>query len=306
MQRQELKTTYLRDYKPSDYLISKVNLHFSLEEESTEVISYFTVKANPDSPERSKDLVLHGKDLTLVSVMLNGVELPKDRYLIDDEALTIKDIPPSCSLSIATRIKPQKNTELIGLYKSNNNYCTQCEAQGFRRITYFLDRPDVMAKYTTTITADKDKYPVLISNGNFVREENFPDNKHSITWDDPVKKPSYLFALVGGNFDLVEDHYKTQSGRQVRLQMYAEKGFGDRCAHALQTLKAAMKWDEDNYGRECDLDSYKIVAIDDFNAGAMENKGLNIFNAKYVLASPETATDYMYTEIAGTVKLTHT
>jgi len=282
---------YLKDYTVSDYLIDTVDLEVSLDEEFTTVISHLTIEANPLSHPLSPNLVLHGESLSLQSVMLEGKILASDRYNVVDDALTISDVPRAFTLTITTRIQPQNNTALIGLYKSSGNFCTQCEAEGFRRITYFLDRPDVMARYTTTIIADETRYPMLLSNGNPVATAKLPGGKHSVRWEDPFKKPSYLFALVAGDLEFVEDYFVTQSGRSVVLRIYVEKGNRDKCAHAMQAVKKAMRWDEERFGREYDLDIYMIVAVSDFNMGAMENKGLNIFNTKYILATSDTATD---------------
>ncbi len=301
MQRTETpETTYLRDYKTPEYFIDKVDLQFELDDKATVVTSHLEVRANPEMKEIENNLILHGQDLKLESISLDGKVLDWTRYIVTDKNLIITNVPEKFSLEIKTTINPEANTLLQGLYKSQGNFTTQCEAEGFRRITYFLDRPDIMAKYTTTIIADQKKYPILLSNGNLIDKGQIGE-KHWIKWEDPFKKPSYLYALVAGDFDYIEDFYLTKSGRRITLQIYAEKGYGDRCAHAMQALKKSMKWDEDNYGRECDLDMYKIVAVSDFNAGAMENKGLNIFNAKYILATPETATDSDYLEVEATI-----
>ena len=211
------------------------------------------------------------------------------------------DVPEKFTLEVETFIKPQENFSLEGLYKSSGNYCTQCEAEGFRKITYFLDRPDVMALFTTTIIADKEKYPVLLSNGNPVDAGDLDDGRHWAKWHDPFKKPSYLFALVAGDLAYIEDHYTTISGRDVLCRIYVQHHNIDQCDHAMASLKKSMKWDEDTYGREYDLDVYNIVAVDDFNMGAMENKGLNVFNSKYVLAKQDTATDTDFIGIEGVI-----
>jgi len=282
---------YLKDYTPSDYLIDTVDLEFELGETSTRVKSKLTVRENPASLSSAKKLILNGENVLLKTILLNGKELTKTDFKIQENKLIISAVPAKFELEIHTLIKPQENTSLTGLYQSNGNFCTQCEAHGFSHITYFLDRPDMMACYTTTIIADKEKYPILLSNGNLVASGSLGKDKHWVKWEDPFKKPCYLFALVAGDLERVQDEFITQSGRRVDLHIYVEKGNKHKCEHAMQAVKKAMKWDEDTFGREYDLDIYMIVAVSDFNMGAMENKGLNIFNTKYILASPETATD---------------
>src|SRR3990167_4784894 len=285
------QTIYLRDYRVPNYLVDTIDLEFDLYEEYTVVKSSLAMRANPASSESSHPLLLSGEGLLLESIALNGEKLTTRQFRIDQHTLTIFSVPIKFSLDIQTRIKPQENTALSGLYKSSGNFCTQCEAEGFRHITYFLDRPDVMARYTTTIIADKKPYPVLLSNGNLVASGGLESGRHWVKWEDPFKKPSYLFALVAGDLDWVEDFFITRSGKRVTLRIYVEKGNRDKCAYAMQGVKKAMHWDEETYGREYDLDIYMIVAISDFNMGAMENNGLNIFNTKYMLEKPETATD---------------
>jgi len=246
-------------------------------------------------------LHLYGDELELMSLHLNGLELSHGDYILQDHDLIIENCPDEMILSIVTRIEPQNNTQLSGLYRSNHLFCTQCEAEGFRRITYFLDRPDVLAVYTTRITADKNQYPVLLSNGNLVESGDSPEGRHWAVWHDPFKKPSYLFALVAGHLDFVQDEFLTCSGRTVDLRIYVEPGNEDKCAHAMTSLKESMRWDEEIYGREYDLDIFMIVAVSDFNMGAMENKGLNIFNSKYILARPDTATDQDFADVEGVV-----
>ncbi|MBO0334701.1 aminopeptidase N [Sneathiella sp. CAU 1612] len=283
-------TIYLKDYKEPDFLIETVDLTVELGEEETIVTSRLAIKRNDETATK---LSLNGEHLTLQSVKMDGHMLTPDEYSVTDEwlHLPVAAITSEFSLEIITRIKPQENTALEGLYKSSGNFCTQCEAEGFRRITYFLDRPDVMAIFTTTIVGDGDRYPVMLSNGNLTLQETLPDGRKRVTWQDPHPKPAYLFALVAGDLAVVEDKFTTRSGRDVKLQIFVEKGNEDKCDHAMTSLKKSMKWDEEKYGREYDLDIFMIVAVSDFNMGAMENKGLNIFNSKYVLASPETATD---------------
>ncbi|MDH3659604.1 MAG: aminopeptidase N, partial [Alphaproteobacteria bacterium] len=289
---------YLRDYRPPDYLIDTVFLDFQLGEANTEVEARLSIRRNP-AAERHPDggaipLVLDGKDLTLLAICLNGQRLPEPRYTIDAESLTIPDVPERFTLEIITRIQPEKNTALEGLYVSNHIFCTQCEAEGFRKITYFLDRPDVMARYRTRIEADRAAYPVLLANGNKVDSGERPGGRHYAVWEDPFPKPAYLFALVAGDLAVLEDSFTTKSGRDVSLQIYAEPEQIDKCGHAMTALKDSMRWDEERFGLEYDLDQFMIAAISDFNMGAMENKGLNVFNTKFVLAKPETATDADY------------
>lgn len=283
--------TYLDDYQQPDFLINTIDLEFNLGEEITKVTSHMTIRVNPTSLHKNQALVLDGEQLQLESVMVDGKLLDAKQYTVTDTTLTIPSVPEKFTLDIINWIKPQENTELNGLYKSSGNFCTQCEAQGFRRITYFPDRPDVMARYTTTIIADESRYPILLSNGNLLSTGKAEKGKHWAKWEDPFKKPAYLFALVAGNLEFVEDFFVTQSGRRVTLRIFVEKGNNDKVAHAMQAVKKAMRWDEEKFGREYDLDIYMIVAVSDFNMGAMENKGLNIFNTKYILARPETATD---------------
>lgn len=242
-----------------------------------------------------------GEELTLLSIALDGKPLPASAYVTDPQHLTVFQPPERFTLTLRTRIQPQENHQLMGLYRSGEIFCTQCEAEGFRRITYFLDRPDVMAVFTTTIIADKARYPVLLSNGNIEGQGQHSGGKHWVRWVDPFKKPCYLFALVAGRLDQLADAFVTRSGRRVALEIYVEPGEIDKAHHAMACLKKAMTWDEQQFGREYDLDRFMIVAVDAFNMGAMENKGLNIFNAKYILACPETATDADYEGILTVV-----
>ncbi|MFP5505010.1 MAG: aminopeptidase N [Gammaproteobacteria bacterium] len=293
-------TIRLSDYRPPDFRIERVDLDFELDAARTRVVARLwlerTAGAAPDAP-----LVLHGERLELESLHLDGRALSGDDCRTDAEGLTIDRVPDRFELRIVTRIRPQDNTELSGLYTSSGNFCTQCEAEGFRRITYFLDRPDVMARYTATLHADRARYPVLLANGNLVATGEEGDGRHWARWEDPFPKPSYLFALVAGDLAWIEDRFTTASGREVRLFVYVQPHNIDKCGHAMQSLKKAMRWDEEVYGREYDLDRYMIVAVDDFNMGAMENKGLNIFNSKFVLARPDTATDTDYQNIEGVI-----
>ncbi|MDS4070801.1 MAG: aminopeptidase N [Candidatus Competibacter sp.] len=300
MLTQTPKTTYLKDYTPPAYRIPTIDLRFELGEDSTTVRSHLHV-VRAGSTTAGTPLALDGRHLELVALELNGAPLATDRYRLDPDRLTLLDPPESFELTAITRIQPRDNTSLQGLYQSGGNFCTQCEAEGFRRITYFLDRPDVMAVFTVTLVADKARYPVLLSNGNPVASGELDDGRHWATWRDPFPKPCYLFALVAGHLQYIEDRFVTRSGRQVTLRVYVEPENLDQCGHAMYSLEQAMAWDERCFGLEYDLDLYQIVAVGDFNMGAMENKGLNIFNTKYVLAKPETATDADYQGILGVI-----
>ena len=286
----------LQDYRPPEWLVDRVSLDVSLHPTSAKVKAILSLKPNPTSA--AAPLVLDGDGLHLVSLKLDGTAVPDGSFVATPDGLTIPQ-PPNrpFTLEVETIVDPSANTQLSGLYRSSNTYCTQCEAEGFRRITYFPDRPDVMAVYTTRIEADKAEAPVLLANGNLVEAGNAPDGRHFAVWHDPHPKPSYLFALVGGDLAVVEDRFVTMSGRNVTLRIYVEHGKESRCSYAMDSLKRAMRWDEAVFGREYDLDIFMIVAVSDFNMGAMENKGLNVFNDKYVLASPETATDADYAHI---------
>ncbi|WP_428488961.1 aminopeptidase N [Rhodopila sp.] len=279
----------LADYAPPAFLIDTVDLRFDLDEAVTTVVANLNLRRNPAAPA---DAALHldGEALTLLRLTRDGVPLTETDYHIVKAGLVIPDMPDACTLQIETRIAPKDNSELSGLYVSGGNYFTQCEAQGFRRITYFPDRPDVMSRYTTTIIS---ACPVMLSNGNPGPTIQFGDRR-SVTWTDPHPKPCYLFALVAGDLVSVKDHFTTRSGRPVELGVYVRRGDEDRCAHAMRSLKTSMTWDEEVFGLEYDLDVFNIAAVSDFNMGAMENKGLNVFNTKYVLARPETATDTDY------------
>jgi aminopeptidase N len=292
---------YRKDYELPSHWVEQVMLDIQLNEDHTLVTSRIQFRPNSDHPDQHT-LMLYGEALILESIKLNQMDLAATQYSVTDKALTIRELPNvPFELEIVTRIFPNRNTALSGLYYVRGTYCTQCEAEGFRRITYFLDRPDVLAFYTTKITADRTRYPVLLSNGNPIEAGELPDGRHWATWQDPYRKPSYLFAMVAGQFDLLEDQFITQSGRKVALRVYVDRGFRDQAHHAMASLKAAMRWDEEAYGREYDLDIYMIVAMGDFNMGAMENKGLNVFNTKYVLARPDTATDEDYVHVASVI-----
>lgn len=294
------KTLYLKDYLPADFIIESVHIHFDLHEEDTVVKAILKMRRNP-AGNQTAPLVLDGEELSLRNVIVDARHLKQSEFQVDDQHLTIFNVPKTFTLETEVVIQPQKNTRLSGLYKSRTNFCTQCEAAGFRRITYYLDRPDVMSTFTTTISADKEKYPVLLSNGNLIETKELTDGRHWVHWYDPSLKPCYLFALVAGDFDRLEDQFTTMSGRQIDLKLYLEKGFGDQGAFALEALKHAMAWDEKTFGREYDLDIYMVVAVSDFNMGAMENKGLNIFNTKYILATPATATDQDYAAVESVI-----
>ena len=292
---------YRSDYRPPPFLIETVDLDFDLGEEFTIVRSTLHIKRNSALGETSFPLVLNGKELTLKSIHLDDQAINSSDYSIEKELLTIANLPDSFKLEIVTETRPQDNSSLEGLYRSSGIFCTQCEAEGFRKITYYPDRPDVMASFTTTIRGDKARYPVLLSNGNLVNSGDLEGGRHFAKWEDPFAKPSYLFALVAGDLVSIEDSYVTCSGRKVKLQIFVEERNKDKCAHAMESLKKSMKWDEDRFGLEYDLHIYMILAVDDFNMGAMENKGLNIFNSKYVLARPDTATDADYEGIEAVI-----
>jgi len=290
---------FLKDYQVPDFLIDKTDLTFDLRADVTEVRSRLFIKRNPDANTQAA-LVLNGQQLRLVSLAIGDRLLGEDDYHCDENTLTITHVPDEFELSCTTHIDPDNNTSLEGLYRSSDMYCTQCEAEGFRKITYYLDRPDVMSEFTTTIIADRQAYPLLLSNGNPI-ERGEEGARHWVTWHDPFKKPAYLFALVAGDLHCIEDHFTTHSGRDITLQIFVEQKDVDKCGHAMTSLKNAMQWDEQVYGREYDLDIFMIVAVDDFNMGAMENKGLNIFNTSCVLAHPETTTDSGFQRVEGVV-----
>jgi aminopeptidase N len=294
------QTIHLKDYAASDFLIDSVDLTFDLDPARTGVTSRLKMRRNPDGKSGAA-LRLDGHDMELLKVTLNGEILGANRYLVDDTSLTLPEVPDAFDLEIETRIDPSANTSLSGLYKSGAMLCTQCEAEGFRKITYFLDRPDVMATYRTTLVADKTQYPILLSNGNPADTEDLGDGRHRAVWDDPFPKPAYLFALVAGDLAHLEDSFVTQSKRTIPLRIYTEPRNVDKCDHAMDSLKRSMAWDEQVYGLEYDLDVFNIVAVEDFNMGAMENKGLNVFNSKYIAARPDTATDMDYEFIESVV-----
>jgi aminopeptidase N len=293
---------HLADYRPTDFVLERVDLTFELDPTNTKVEARLIFHRRPGA-DPSAPLVLDGDELTLSGLLLDQSEFPANRYEATPESLTIRELPAETpfEITVTTFINPEANTQLMGLYRTNGVYCTQCEAEGFRRITYFPDRPDVLAPYTITIIADKAANPVMLSNGNFLGGGNYDEGRHFAAWFDPHPKPSYLFALVAGDLGVVEDTFTTMSGREVALKIYVEHGKEPRAAYAMDALKRSMKWDEEVFGREYDLDIFMIVAVSDFNMGAMENKGLNVFNDKYVLADPETATDQDYANIEAII-----
>ncbi len=292
---------YLKDYEVPPYLIETVDLLCQLFQQGTRVQSKLTLRRNPQYTQAVDQLRLNGEGLTPIWVRVDGGELSGADYRIDDESLILLHPAETFVLETQVEIEPENNTELEGLYRSGNMFCSQCEAEGFRRITWFLDRPDVMSCFNVRIEADKQQYPVLLSNGNLEEEGDLPDGRHYTSWGDPYPKPCYLFALVAGDLQYIEDKHTTPSGREVQLRIYVEPQNIDKCEHAMRSLIHAMMWDEKQYGREYDLDVYNIVAVNDFNMGAMENKGLNIFNSKFVLASQDTATDQDYLGIEAVI-----
>ena len=297
----EKKIKYLKDYKKPDYKIRTVDLTFDLDEQNTTVKSVLHLVADYDVPKGGHPLVLDGRELELKSIKIDGEAVDERAYSLDDESLTIYNPPADFKLEIETVIHPKANTKLEGLYVSNGTFCSQNEPEGFRRITYFLDHPDVMSVYTTTLIADKSKYPVMLSNGNPIKEETLPDGKTAVTWFDPFPKPCYLFCVVVGDLGSIHDTYTTKSERLVKLGLYVEHGEEPKAEWGLESLKRAMKWDEDVYGLEYDLDLFNIVAVSDFNMGAMENKGLNLFNSSCALADPVTATDTDFAHVEGVI-----
>ncbi|WP_020594318.1 aminopeptidase N [Kiloniella laminariae] len=303
MKTEQPKAIKLQDYTPPAFFIDHVDLEFFLEPEGTRVKSLLKARRNPNSSgsDSSGPLHLDGDTLELLSLAVDGRALKEADYQLEEFSLQIDGLPDSFELAVETRIDPVLNTRLEGLYLSGGNFCTQCEAEGFRRITFYPDRPDVMATYSVTLHADQAKYPVLLSNGNLVSSGKGQDGKHWAKWHDPFPKPCYLFALVAGDLACYEDSYKTGSGRDVALKIYVQHGNEDKCAFAMDSLIRSMRWDEERFGLEYDLDIFNIVAVDDFNMGAMENKSLNIFNSKCVLASPDTATDADFERIEAIV-----
>ncbi|MEX2334991.1 MAG: aminopeptidase N [Pseudohongiella sp.] len=310
MRDAQARTIRLEDYQVPAFLIDTTELHFDLEETRTRVTSRLLIRRNAALVGNDQtSLRLDGQDMELESLRIDGKDLAASDYDIADESLTIKALSSFAEKSLdegfvlecVTLLKPQDNTSLEGLYKSRTMFCTQCEAEGFRKITYYLDRPDVMSVFTTTIVADKKRYPVLLSNGNDIARGDLDDGRHWVSWEDPFRKPCYLFALVAGDLKHIEDSFTTCSQRDITLRIFVEEKDLDKCDHAMDSLKHAMRWDEEVYGREYDLDIFMIVAVDDFNMGAMENKGLNIFNTSCVLANPSTTTDLAFQRVEAVV-----
>jgi len=287
-----------KDYAPYPWAVDHVELHFDIHEDFTEVTARLEVRAKSGAPE---PLELDGAGLELRDIAVDGNALGSDHYRLSGETLTIDAVPAECTITTRVRIRPAQNSALEGLYASGKFLLTQCEPEGFRKITWFPDRPDVMSRYTVTLEADRERFPVLLSNGNATGSGDAGEGRHWRRWEDPFPKPSYLFALVAGDLAHIEDHYTTRSGRRVTLRVYVEHENVDRCGHAMESLINAMRWDEERFGLEYDLDIYNIVATNDFNMGAMENKSLNVFNSKYVLARPDTATDIDYHGIEGVI-----
>jgi aminopeptidase N len=292
-------TVYLKDYRPPDYLVNRTELHIELHEDHALVTGRLHLLRDPAAQGQS--LTLDGQDMELLSIAVDGEALEPRDYQVGPESLVIHAVPEQCRVETRVLIRPQDNTSLEGLYKSRTMFCTQCEAEGFRKISYYLDRPDVMSVFTVTVEADGERYPVLLSNGNLVEARELPGGRHRAMWHDPFPKPCYLFALVAGDLSFIEDTFRTCSGRDVTLRIYVEEKDLGKCDHAMTSLKHAMRWDEDVYGREYDLDIFNIVAVDDFNMGAMENKSLNIFNTSCVLCSPDITTDTGFQRVEAIV-----
>ncbi|MGY4534768.1 aminopeptidase N [Pseudomonas sp. TE3786] len=301
MRTEQPKMIYLKDYQAPDYLIDETHLTFELFEDHTLVHAQLVMRRNPARGAGLPLLVLDGQELELLSLSLDGKTLEAGDYQLSDSHLSLQPAGERFVIDSSVRIHPESNTALEGLYKSGSMFCTQCEAEGFRKITYYLDRPDVMSKFTTTLSAEQHKYPVLLSNGNPIASGPEDGGRHWATWEDPFMKPAYLFALVAGDLWAIEDTFETMSKREVALRIYVEPENIDKCQHAMDSLKKSMRWDEEVYGREYDLDIFMIVAVNDFNMGAMENKGLNIFNSSCVLAKADTATDAAHQRVEGVV-----
>ena len=299
MRTDTASTVHRHEYAQPAYWVETIDIGFDLDPAQTRVAARSVLRRNPESGR--EDLVLHGEELELVALRMNGKALDKRQYRLEQGRLTIPNAPQAVTLEIETLIRPGANTSLMGLYVSNGNFFTQCEAEGFRKITFFPDRPDVMAKYRVMLRADKQKYPVLLSNGNLIEQGDIGDGRHYALWEDPFSKPSYLFALVAGRLVCEEQTIRLKSGREALLQVWVEDGNLDKTSHAMESLIRSIRWDEERYGLELDLDRFMIVAVSDFNMGAMENKGLNIFNTKYVLANPRIATDADYANIESVV-----
>ncbi|MEH6389611.1 MAG: aminopeptidase N [Pseudomonas profundi] len=302
MRTEQPKTIYLKDYQQPDYWIDETHLTFELFDDHALVHSRLAMRVNDGKQSATlPQLVLDGQELELVSVAIDDQQLTAEAYQLSADNLTLQPAQAQFELAITTRIHPRENTALEGLYQSGDMFCTQCEAEGFRKITYYLDRPDVMSRFTTTVIADRGGFPVLLSNGNPIASGEHDGGRHWITWEDPFPKPAYLFALVAGDLCLIRDSFTTMSGREIDLRIYVEAENRDQCDHAMDSLKRSMRWDEQAYGREYDLDIFMIVAVNDFNMGAMENKGLNIFNSSCVLAHADTATDMAFQRVEAVV-----
>ena len=299
--RTQAKVIRRLDYRPPDFWIERVELTFQLERERTRVRSRLTGRRNEAVNPGRRPLVLAGEELELHALRLNGSDLVIGEFEVTDDSLVVPEVPERFELETEVEIRPRANTRLSGLYLSNNVFCTQCEAEGFRRITYFLDRPDVMARYVVRVEAERARFPVLLSNGNRLESGALPGGRHFVRYEDPFKKPCYLFALVAGDLACHRGRFRTRSGREVELEIWVEPQNLAKCEHALRSLQRAMRWDEEVFGLEYDLDVYQIVAVSDFNMGAMENKGLNVFNSRYVLADVESATDDDYQAIEGVI-----
>ena len=292
MRASQGKAIHLKDYREPDYRALKVDLDINLHATATQITARILFERHKDTPS-GHPLTLDGDELKLISVSINGIAVADKNFKADSNSLILKKPPGKrkFEVEIVTEINPTANTKLMGLFRSGGNYCTQCEPEGFRRITYFTDRPDVLAVYTTRIEADRKEAPILLGNGNLVKKGSARSGRHYAIWHDPHPKPSYLFALVGGDLGSIHRKFKTVSGKPVKLGIYVQKGKESSAEYALDALVRSMRWDEQVFGCEYDLDVFNIVAIPDFNMGAMENKGLNIFNDKYVLADPQSATD---------------
>ncbi|WP_346831963.1 aminopeptidase N [Pseudomonas abietaniphila] len=301
MRTEQPKMIYLKDYQAPEYLIDETHLTFELFDDHSLVHAQLVMRRNPARGAGLPPLVLDGQLLELLSVKLADVDLTPGDYELTPDSLTVQPTSETFTLDTSVKIHPETNTALEGLYKSSGMFCTQCEAEGFRKITYYLDRPDVMSSFTTTVIASQQDFPILLSNGNPIEAGPSENGRHWITWEDPFKKPAYLFALVAGDLWCIEDTFTTMTNRKVTLRIYVEQENIDKCQHAMDSLKKSMRWDEEVYGREYDLDIFMIVAVNDFNMGAMENKGLNIFNSSAVLARAETATDAAHQRVEAIV-----
>ena len=291
------------DYRPPAFLVDAIALTFDLAAARTDVTARYTFRRNPaaQGANRVAPLVLDGEQQTDVHVGLDGHPVSSSRIALDEKSLTIDAPPDAGEITIHSRNAPASNISLEGLYVSSDVFCTQCEPEGFRRITYFPDRPDVLSRYTVTLRADRETCPVLLSNGDRIAGGALAGGRHFATWRDPSPKPTYLFAVVAGDLAVLEDAFTTMSGRRVVLRIYSTPRNLPRCTHAMQSLKRAMRWDEERFGREYDLETFMIFCADDFNMGAMENKGLNIFNSRLLLADPQVATDGDYNAIEGVI-----